>query len=261
MCSATARVPPEDQLRRRTRHRDGRSQGDRADLHVARAARVGADRGQRARPHHGCLALQAAHVRVGHERRACGARQEASIRRWPTAPVPRVARPARLHAAALGGTGGAALGPDTFKFFLAMGVPLRSSMARPSCSAPTCIRRARSISTRSASRWPTTIKIRIENPDVQGVGEIVIRHPYMFVGYYKNQAATRADLQDGWMHSGDAGYFNDSRQLVVIDRIRDLADLARRALLAAIHREQAQVLALYQRRPWCSAPAAIRSRR
>ena len=45
----------------------------------------------------------------------------------------------------------------------------------------------------------------------------------MFSGYYKNDEATAADLRDGWMHTGDAGYFKPSGQLVVIDRMKDLA--------------------------------------
>jgi long-chain acyl-CoA synthetase len=45
----------------------------------------------------------------------------------------------------------------------------------------------------------------------------------MFLGYYKNPEASVADMRDGWMLSGDAGYFNDNKQLVVIDRIKDLA--------------------------------------
>lgn len=49
----------------------------------------------------------------------------------------------------------------------------------------------------------------------------------MFLGYYKAPEASAADLRDGWMHSGDAGYFNDAKQLVVIDRIKDLAQTAR----------------------------------
>ncbi len=69
-----------------------------------------------------------------------------------------------------------------------------------------------------------SIEIRIEGPDSQGVGEIVVRHPNMFHGYYKNPEASVADIRDGWMHSGDAGYFNDAKQLVVIDRIKDLAE-------------------------------------
>ena len=71
------------------------------------------------------------------------------------------------------------------------------------------------------------IEIRIDNPDIHGVGEIVVRHPNMFLGYYKNPEASAADMKDGWMQSGDAGYFNDNKQLVVIDRIKDLAETAR----------------------------------
>ena len=71
------------------------------------------------------------------------------------------------------------------------------------------------------------IEIRIDKPDANGVGEIVMRHPNMFLGYYKNPEASAADVKDGWMHSGDAGYFNDAKQLVVIDRIKDLAETSR----------------------------------
>ena len=49
----------------------------------------------------------------------------------------------------------------------------------------------------------------------------------MFLGYYKSPEASAADMKDGWMQSGDAGYFNDNKQLVVIDRIKDLAETAR----------------------------------
>src|SRR6202007_2610125 len=61
----------------------------------------------------------------------------------------------------------------------------------------------------------------------QGVGEIVVRHPNMFLGYYKAPEASAADMKDGWLKSGDAGYFNDNKQLVVIDRIKDLAETSR----------------------------------
>jgi long-chain acyl-CoA synthetase len=54
-----------------------------------------------------------------------------------------------------------------------------------------------------------------------------VRHPNMFLGYYKNPQASAADMKDGWMQSGDAGYFNADKQLVVIDRIKDLAETAR----------------------------------
>src|ERR1700680_2290742 len=71
------------------------------------------------------------------------------------------------------------------------------------------------------------IEIRIEDPDIHGVGDIVVRHPNMFPGYSKSAQPSAADVKDGWMHSADAGYYNDNKQLVVIDRIKDLAETSR----------------------------------
>ena len=76
-----------------------------------------------------------------------------------------------------------------------------------------------------------TIELRIDEPDANGVGEIVTRHPNMFAGYLGVEDA--ADLRDGWMHTGDAGYFDRRGQLVVIDRIKDIATTARRRPLLA----------------------------
>ncbi|WJR76343.1 long-chain fatty acid--CoA ligase [Bradyrhizobium sp. NP1] len=131
----------------------------------------------------------------------------------------------RLRSAA---TGGAALGPDTFKFFQAMGVPLRTLYGQTELLGAYTLHPADRIDPDTTGvAMGSEIEMRIDNPDIQGVGEIVVRHPNMFLGYYKNAEASAADLKDGWMHSGDAGYFNDNRQLVVIDRIKDLAETAR----------------------------------
>src|SRR6266576_2694327 len=131
----------------------------------------------------------------------------------------------RLRSAA---TGGAALGPDTFKFFQAMGVPLRTLYGQTELLGAYTLHPFGQVHPDTTGvAMADNIEIRIENPDIHGVGEIVVRHPNMFLGYYKNPEASAADMQDGWMHSGDAGYFNDNRQLVVIDRIKDLAETAR----------------------------------
>jgi long-chain acyl-CoA synthetase len=71
-----------------------------------------------------------------------------------------------------------------------------------------------------------TIEVEVIEPDQNGVGGLVTRHPNMFVGYYKNEMATLADLHDGWMQTGDAGFFDDKGHLVVIDRMKDLAATA-----------------------------------
>ncbi|ABE38806.1 AMP-dependent synthetase and ligase [Rhodopseudomonas palustris BisB5] len=128
----------------------------------------------------------------------------------------------RLRSAA---TGGAALGPDTFKFFRAMGVPLRTLYGQTELLGAYTLHRPDEVDpdTTGVPMGPE-IEIKVENPDVQGIGEIVVRHPNMYLGYYKNEEASAADMKDGWMQSGDAGYFNAKGQLVVIDRIKDLAE-------------------------------------
>ncbi|NVN88809.1 MAG: long-chain fatty acid--CoA ligase [Rhodopseudomonas sp.] len=128
----------------------------------------------------------------------------------------------RLRSAA---TGGSALGPDTFKFFRAMGVPLRTLYGQTETLGAYTLHREDAVDPDTTGvALSGDIDIRIDHPDIHGVGEIVVRHPNMFVGYYKNPEASAADMQDGWLHSGDAGYFNDAKQLVVIDRIKDLAE-------------------------------------
>jgi long-chain acyl-CoA synthetase len=132
---------------------------------------------------------------------------------------------ARLRSAA---TGGAALGPDTFKFFQAMGVPLRTLYGQTELLGAYTLHPSGKVDPDTTGvAMADSIEIRIESPDSQGIGEIVVRHPNMFLGYYKNPEASTADVKDGWMYSGDAGYFNDDKQLVVIDRIKDLAETSR----------------------------------
>ena len=127
----------------------------------------------------------------------------------------------RLTSAA---TGGAALGPDTFKFFRAMGVPLRTLYGQTETLGAYTLHREDSVDPDTTGvAMADDIELRIEKADANGVGEILVRHPNMFLGYYKNPEASVADMDNGWMRSGDAGYFNKSRELVVIDRIKDMA--------------------------------------
>jgi long-chain acyl-CoA synthetase len=68
-----------------------------------------------------------------------------------------------------------------------------------------------------------TAEVKVINTDKEGVGEVIARTVGMFTGYLDNQKAYDEDVLDGWMHTGDAGYFKPSGHLVIIDRIKDLA--------------------------------------
>jgi len=122
-------------------------------------------------------------------------------------------------------TGGAALGPDTFKFFLAMGVPLRQIYGQTELAGAYTIHEAHDVDFDSVGIPFHKAEVRIDNPDHNGVGEVVARTRGMFLGYYKNQQATDEAMEDGWMHTGDAGYFKkENNHLVVIDRMSDLSE-------------------------------------
>ena len=130
----------------------------------------------------------------------------------------------RLRSAA---TGGAALGPDTFRFFRAMGVPLRQLYGQTELLGAYTQHRGDDVDFDSVGiAYGPEIEIRIEGPDANGVGEVVTRHPNLFLGYYRNPDATAEAIEDGWMRTGDAGYINPRGHLVVIDRIQDLATTA-----------------------------------
>jgi long-chain acyl-CoA synthetase len=126
----------------------------------------------------------------------------------------------RLTSAA---TGGAALGPDTFKFFLALGVPLRQLYGQTELLGAYTLHRPNEVDFDSVGvPFNDQVEVKVRAPDANGVGEIITRHPNMFRGYFR-AAEDAADVRDGWLHTGDAGYFNSQGRLVVIDRIKDLA--------------------------------------
>ena len=119
-------------------------------------------------------------------------------------------------------TGGAALGPDVFRFFHALGVNLKQIYGQTEISGISCIHRDGDVDAGTVGMPIPETDIRIDAPDADGVGEIVSRSPALFTGYYKNEDATIETIGDGWLHSGDAGYINEKGHLVCIDRVKDL---------------------------------------
>lgn len=120
-------------------------------------------------------------------------------------------------------TGGAAMGPDTFRFFQTIGVPLRQLYGQTEMCGAYTIHDQNDVDYDSVGFAFDNAKIKVINEDEAGVGEIVAKTVGMFTGYLNNQDAYNEDVKDGWMHTGDAGYFKPSGHLVVIDRIKDLA--------------------------------------
>jgi len=121
------------------------------------------------------------------------------------------------------GTGGAAMGPDTFRFFQAIGVPLRQLYGQTELCGAYTLHRQDDVDYDSVGVSFDNAQVKVINADSEGVGEVVAKTVGMFSGYLDNAKAYEEDVIDGWMHTGDAGYFKDSGHLVIIDRIKDLA--------------------------------------
>ncbi len=170
----------------------------------------------------------------------------------------------RLSSAA---TGGAALGPDTFRFFQALGVPLRQIYGQTETMGAYTVHRAGDVDFDTVGQpFDAGVEVRVLDPDANGVGEIVTRHPNMFAGYFGNDAATQADLRDGWMHTGDAGYLDAKGHLVVIDRLKDIATTAQGHRFSPQYLENklkfspyvAEAVVVGHRRDWLAALICIR---
>jgi len=117
-------------------------------------------------------------------------------------------------------TGGAALGPELFRFFRAIGLNLKQVYGQTE-SGGICVLHADDDVRPETVGTPTPgTQIRISE-----VGEILISSPSVFLGYYKNPEATAQALADGWLHTGDAGLMEDGGHLVVIDRLKDVLRL------------------------------------
>ncbi|MCJ7683881.1 MAG: AMP-binding protein, partial [Desulfobacteraceae bacterium] len=117
-------------------------------------------------------------------------------------------------------TGGAAMGPDHFKFFHALGVNLKQIYGQTEVAGISVVHRDGDIKydTVGTPIPETEIKITEE-------GEILTKSPSVFIGYYKNDEATAKTLIDEWLYSGDRGFIDEDGHLVVFDRSKDVMTL------------------------------------
>ena len=120
-------------------------------------------------------------------------------------------------------TGGAALGPDVFRFFHALGVNLKQIYGQTEISGIAVVHRDGDIKFQTVGLPIPETEIRID----EETGEILMRSPAVMVGYFGDEEATRKALdEEGWLHSGDAGYLDEDGHLIVIDRAKDVMTLS-----------------------------------
>ena len=66
------------------------------------------------------------------------------------------------------------------------------------------------------------VEIKIDNPDKEGVGEILAKGPNIMLGYYKDEKKTKEAFKDGWFRTGDYGYIDDEGFIFITGRKNDI---------------------------------------
>jgi long-chain acyl-CoA synthetase len=117
-------------------------------------------------------------------------------------------------------TGGAAMGPEHFRFFHALGVNLKQIYGQTEVAGISVTHRDGDIKFDTVGTPIPETEIKITED-----GEIISKSPSVFQGYYKNDEETKKTLTDGWLHSGDTGFIDKDGHLVVFDRTKDVLKL------------------------------------
>ncbi|PYO33121.1 MAG: long-chain fatty acid--CoA ligase [Candidatus Rokuibacteriota bacterium] len=119
-------------------------------------------------------------------------------------------------------TGGAPLGPDTFRFFRAFGVNLKQAYGSTEVSALVSVQPDAEANPTTVGRPCPGIEVKIADR-----GEVLIKSAGVFKGYFKADDVTREVIDaEGWFHTGDAGFLDPRGHLVIIDRAKDVGALA-----------------------------------
>jgi AMP-dependent synthetase/ligase len=114
--------------------------------------------------------------------------------------------------------GGAAINPQVIEDYEAMGFPIFQGYGMTECSPIIAVNKDRYSKAAAAGLPLPGTEVKIYNPDEKGIGEIICRGPSVMLGYYRDDDATREALRNGWLHTGDYGYFDQDGFLYVSGR-------------------------------------------
>ncbi|SDU36380.1 AMP-binding protein [Stappia sp. ES.058] len=128
----------------------------------------------------------------------------------------------------VGYTAGEAIGPEIFRFYRSLGLNLKQLYGQTEASVYITMQPDGEIFGDTVGKPATQVELKIaEN------GEVLYRSPGVFVGYYKNDEATKSTkTEDGWVLTGDAGFIADNGHLKIIDRAKDVGKLTSGSLFA-----------------------------
>jgi long-chain acyl-CoA synthetase len=121
----------------------------------------------------------------------------------------------------VGYTAGEAIGPELFRFYRSIGVNLKQLYGQTEAGVYITMQPNGEIKADTVGKPAPMVEIRIDDN-----GEVLYRSPSIFGGYYKDPDKTAETMTaDGYVRSGDAGFFDEGGHLKIIDRAKDVGKL------------------------------------
>ncbi|MCP4009761.1 MAG: long-chain fatty acid--CoA ligase [Proteobacteria bacterium] len=118
-------------------------------------------------------------------------------------------------------TAGEAIGPEIFEFFRSLGINVKQLYGQTEASVYITIQPDGEVYADTVGVPAPDVEVKIADS-----GEVIYRSPGVFLEYFKNPDSTRDTKTDeGWVFTGDAGYFDDRGHLKIIDRAKDVGKL------------------------------------
>ena len=115
--------------------------------------------------------------------------------------------------------GGAPLNPEVEDFLMKINFPFTVGYGMTECAPLISGTPPKYFVAKSGGCPVLNMEVRIDNPNEEGIGEILVKGENVMVGYYKNEEATRAAFtEDGWMRTGDLGYLDKKKNVFIKGR-------------------------------------------
>jgi long-chain acyl-CoA synthetase len=114
-------------------------------------------------------------------------------------------------------TGAAPIAPELIRWYLALGIDMREVYGQTeNCGLATGMPAGRiKLGTVGVARPDTEVRVSPE-------GEVLLKGPHVFLGYFKNPEKTAETVTNGWLHTGDVGFIDEEGFLTITDRMKDI---------------------------------------
>ena len=118
--------------------------------------------------------------------------------------------------------GAAAIKPELVEAFFKLGIKVLQGYGLTECSPLVAGNNDFYYKAASCGMPIPNVEYKIDNPNDEGIGEIIVKGTNVMLGYYQNEEATKNVLKDGWFHTGDLGYIDDEEFLYISGRSKNM---------------------------------------